>query len=106
MEVLRNKPPKWSEKLSAYCLNFNGRVTHASVKNFQLISADDPETVLMQFGKVGDAKIFALHTLHSTSHAGHVHVRDVIQGSTRVTSLKSAQFHVHVVYQFPVKMQA
>lgn len=53
MQVLRNKAPKWSEKLSAYCLNFNGRVTHASVKNFQLISSDDPETVLMQFGKVG-----------------------------------------------------
>eukprot|EP00884_Botryococcus_braunii_P018335 jgi/Botrbrau1/5185/Bobra.0172s0055.1 len=53
IDILRNKAPKWSEKLGAYCLNFNGRVTHASVKNFQLISPSDPETTLMQFGKVG-----------------------------------------------------
>lgn len=35
---LINKPPKWNEELGAYCLNFNGRVTVASVKNFQLVS--------------------------------------------------------------------
>ncbi|CAL5227271.1 g10202 [Coccomyxa viridis] len=52
--VMRNKPPKWNEQLSAYCLNFKGRVTQASVKNFQLISEADPEAVLLQFGKVGD----------------------------------------------------
>ncbi len=50
---MRNKPPKWNEQLSAYCLNFKGRVTQASVKNFQLISEADPEAVLLQFGKVG-----------------------------------------------------
>ena len=49
---MRNKPPKWNEQLSAYCLNFRGRVTHASVKNFQLVSDADPEAVLLQFGKV------------------------------------------------------
>jgi tubby-related protein 1 len=32
-------------------LNFNGRVTMASVKNFQLVSPDDDETVLLQFGR-------------------------------------------------------
>jgi hypothetical protein len=37
MLLLRNKPPKWNEQMQAYCLNFNGRVTHASVKNFQLV---------------------------------------------------------------------
>ncbi len=37
--VLHNKPPKWNEQLNAYCLNFSGRVTEASVKNFQLVSA-------------------------------------------------------------------
>ncbi|KAF3779264.1 Tubby-like F-box protein 7 [Nymphaea thermarum] len=45
------------------CLNFHGRVTVASVKNFQLVAAVDPsqpeargddELVLLQFGKVGD----------------------------------------------------
>lgn len=39
-------------QLGAYCLNFNGRVTHASVKNFQLVTESDPEYVILQFGKV------------------------------------------------------
>lgn len=49
---LKNKAPKWNDQLGAYCLNFNGRVTHASVKNFQLVPEDDPERVILQFGKV------------------------------------------------------
>uniref|UniRef100_A0A7S1SMQ6 Tubby C-terminal domain-containing protein n=1 Tax=Tetraselmis chuii TaxID=63592 RepID=A0A7S1SMQ6_9CHLO len=51
--VMKNKPPKWNESLGAYCLNFNGRVTHASVKNFQLVSEGDEDHVILQFGKVG-----------------------------------------------------
>ncbi|PRQ31016.1 putative transcription factor TUBBY family [Rosa chinensis] len=55
--VLRNKAPRWHDQLQCWCLNFHGRVTVASVKNFQLVVALDPkgddETVL-QFGKVGD----------------------------------------------------
>lgn len=39
--VLRNKPPRWNQGLGAYCLNFGGRVTQASVKNFQLVSVDN-----------------------------------------------------------------
>lgn len=39
--MLRNKPPKWNDTLNAYCLNFSGRVTQASVKNFQLVSVDN-----------------------------------------------------------------
>jgi tubby-related protein 1 len=35
--VLENKEPQWNEDLGAHVLNFNGRVTQASVKNFQLI---------------------------------------------------------------------
>ncbi len=57
---MRNKPPKWNEQLSAYCLNFKGRVTQASVKNFQLISEADPEAVLLQFGKVGPTNCLLL----------------------------------------------
>ena len=54
MCVLVNKSPRWNEQMQAYCLNFNGRVTHASVKNFQLVDeADDDERVMLQFGKVG-----------------------------------------------------
>ncbi|KAG1367908.1 tubby-like F-box protein 1 [Cocos nucifera] len=61
--VLRNKAPRWHEHLQCWCLNFHGRVTVASVKNFQLVAITDPsqpwgigdgDTVLLQFGKVGD----------------------------------------------------
>lgn len=61
--LLRNKAPRWHEHLQCWCLNFHGRVTVASVKNFQLVATMDPsqpggrgdgETVLLQFGKVGD----------------------------------------------------
>lgn len=72
--ILKNKTPRWHEQLQCWCLNFRGRVTVASVKNFQLIAAtptvqpavpppdapstsqstsSDHEKVLMQFGKVG-----------------------------------------------------
>ncbi len=47
-----NKPPRWNEELNAYCLNFNGRVTEASVKNFQLVTDENQGYVLLQFGKV------------------------------------------------------
>ncbi len=51
MLVLQNKAPSWNEHLAAYCLNFSGRVTMASVKNFQLVEPRDQDTVLLQFGK-------------------------------------------------------
>lgn len=80
MVVLQNKTPMWSEETQSFVLNFRGRVTQASVKNFQLIheaqrrllislfiahcyiigsyyfSAD---YVIMQFGRTEDA-IFTL----------------------------------------------
>lgn len=48
-----NKPPRWNDQVGAYVLNFNGRVTMASVKNFQLIAPEDHEVVVLQFGRVG-----------------------------------------------------
>jgi len=54
IHVFTNKRPSWNEKLKAYVLNFNGRVTKASVKNFQLVEEGDNETVMLQFGKVSD----------------------------------------------------
>uniref|UniRef100_A0A7N0VJX1 Tubby C-terminal domain-containing protein n=1 Tax=Kalanchoe fedtschenkoi TaxID=63787 RepID=A0A7N0VJX1_KALFE len=60
--MLKNKPPRWHEQLQCWCLNFKGRVTVASVKNFQLaaavepsenVSADEQERVILQFGKIG-----------------------------------------------------
>lgn len=74
--VLKNKPPRWHEQLQCWCLNFRGRVTVASVKNFQLIAATqslpagapppsqpapppppppppEHDKIILQFGKVG-----------------------------------------------------
>ena len=34
--ALQSVAPRWNEALGAYCLNFGGRVTLPSVKNFQL----------------------------------------------------------------------
>lgn len=64
--ILKNKSPRWHEQLQCWCLNFNGRVTIASVKNFQLVaSAEGGETtaeheeVIVQFGKV-DNDVFTM----------------------------------------------
>ncbi|QHO14420.1 Tubby-like F-box protein [Arachis hypogaea] len=67
--VLKNKAPRWHEQLQCWCLNFRGRVTVASVKNFQLIAATQPpagtptpsqptqssdhDKIILHFGKVG-----------------------------------------------------
>ncbi|GFP82871.1 tubby-like F-box protein 8 [Phtheirospermum japonicum] len=58
--VLKNKAPRWHEQLQCWCLNFRGRVTVASVKNFQLIAGSQPaqqqsdhDKIILQFGKVG-----------------------------------------------------
>ncbi|KAJ8636481.1 hypothetical protein MRB53_010748 [Persea americana] len=41
MLVLKNKAPRWHEQLQCWCLNFRGRVTVASVKNFQLVASPE-----------------------------------------------------------------
>lgn len=55
-KVLKNKTPWWHEGIVSWCLNFHGRVTMGSAKNFQLVESGqgDEETVILQFGKVGD----------------------------------------------------
>jgi len=53
---LINKPPRWNDEVGAYVLNFNGRVTMASVKNFQLIEESHAEDVLLQFGRIAKEK--------------------------------------------------
>nr|XP_044989307.1 tubby-related protein 2 [Jaculus jaculus] len=50
--VLHNKAPLWSEYTGAYVLDFHGRVTQASVKNFQITSRNDPNYLVLQFGRV------------------------------------------------------
>lgn len=58
--VLRNKAARWHEQMQCWCLNFHGRVTVASVKNFQLTALPvnghaepQEDDVILQFGKVG-----------------------------------------------------
>lgn len=50
--VMRNKEPYYNVETNSYSLNFNGRVTTPSVKNFQLIHPLDPTYVTLTFGKV------------------------------------------------------
>ncbi|XP_057559987.1 tubby-related protein 3 isoform X4 [Hippopotamus amphibius kiboko] len=51
---LRNKSPVWNDDTQSYVLNFHGRVTQASVKNFQIVHENDPDYIVMQFGRVAD----------------------------------------------------
>jgi hypothetical protein len=60
-----NKPPRWNDHVGAYVLNFHGRVTKASVKNFQLVTdeheqgdrannATQLDDIALMFGRRGD----------------------------------------------------
>lgn len=51
---VHNKHPVWSDETQAYVLNFHGRVTQASVKNFQLVHSADEDYVVMQFGRISN----------------------------------------------------
>ena len=58
--LLKNKIPKWDAAYGGHVLCFHGRVTESSVKNFQLVAAEESENpnstadddVILQFGKV------------------------------------------------------
>ncbi|XP_061147467.1 tubby-related protein 1-like isoform X4 [Syngnathus typhle] len=56
---LHNKTPVWNEESSSHVLNFNGRVTQASIKNFQIVHSKDLDYIVMQFGRIAD-DIFTL----------------------------------------------
>ncbi|XP_068125522.1 tubby-related protein 1-like isoform X3 [Hyperolius riggenbachi] len=51
---LHNKSPTWNDETQSYVLNFHGRVTHPSVKNFQIVHSDDLDYIIMQFGRIAD----------------------------------------------------
>ncbi|KAM0688715.1 Tubby- protein 1 [Conglomerata obtusa] len=50
--ILINKPPYFNQDLGTYMLNFQGRVSEPSVKNFQIIHHIDIREVLLTFGKI------------------------------------------------------
>ncbi|XP_078446841.1 tubby-like F-box protein 6 [Wolffia australiana] len=79
--VLKNKPPRWHEQLQCWCLNFHGRVTMPSVKNFQLVASPVHESdngasrpiiepgeddIVLQFGRVGK-DLFTMDFRHPIS---------------------------------------
>ncbi|XP_073880229.1 tubby-related protein 2 isoform X3 [Macaca fascicularis] len=51
--LLHSKTPSWNKENGVYTLNFHGRVTRASVKNFQIVDPKHPEHLVLQFGRVG-----------------------------------------------------
>uniref|UniRef100_A0A1A7Z4R8 Tubby-like protein n=3 Tax=Iconisemion striatum TaxID=60296 RepID=A0A1A7Z4R8_9TELE len=51
---LHNKAPVWNDDTQSYVLNFHGRVTQASVKNFQIVHDNDPDYIVMQFGRIAE----------------------------------------------------
>jgi len=51
---LHNKTPVWNDDTQSYVLNFHGRVTQASVKNFQIVHDSAVDYIVMQFGLVAE----------------------------------------------------
>ncbi|KAI4807785.1 hypothetical protein KUCAC02_027570 [Chaenocephalus aceratus] len=52
--TLENKCPSWNEQSQSFVLNFHGRVTQASVKNFQIVHPENEDYIVMQFGRVAE----------------------------------------------------
>jgi len=50
---MSNKLPTWNERLQSYTLEYNGRATEPSVKNIQLVEAQESHDIKFQLGKVG-----------------------------------------------------
>jgi hypothetical protein len=57
---LQNRPPWWNAELGAFVLNFGGRVSVASVKNFQLCDRNDNEDIMLQFGRIKGRHLFTM----------------------------------------------
>jgi len=57
---LQNRPPWWNVELGAFVLNFGGRVSVASVKNFQLCDRHDHENIMLQFGRIEGRHYFTM----------------------------------------------
>lgn len=57
---LQNRPPWWNVELGAFVLNFGGRVSVASVKNFQLCEQQDHNNIMLQFGRIEGRHSFTM----------------------------------------------
>ncbi|KAL7433101.1 hypothetical protein ACHAXM_004127 [Skeletonema potamos] len=66
--VFQNRPPWWNVELGAFVLNFGGRVSVASVKNFQLCERRDQDHI-MQFGRIQGRHNFTMDFQHPLTPA-------------------------------------
>ena len=67
--ALQNRPPWWNVELGAFVLNFGGRVSVASVKNFQLCDRADQEHIMLQFGRIQGRHSFTMDFQYPLSAA-------------------------------------
>ena len=58
--ALQNRPPWWNIELGAFVLNFGGRVSVASVKNFQLCDRSNQDHIMLQFGRIHGRHSFTM----------------------------------------------
>jgi len=58
--ALQNRPPWWNVELGSFVLNFGGRVSVASVKNFQLCDRSDQDHIMLQFGRIEGRHSFTM----------------------------------------------
>jgi Tub family len=62
--ALQNRPPWWNIELGSFVLNFGGRVSVASVKNFQLCDRNDQDHIMLQFGRIQGRHSFTMDFQH------------------------------------------
>lgn len=62
--ALQNRPPWWNVELGSFVLNFGGRVSVASVKNFQLCDRNDLDYIMLQFGRIHGRHSFTMDFQH------------------------------------------
>jgi len=86
--ALQNRPPWWNVELGSFVLNFGGRVSVASVKNFQLVDRshnnpnhpnnpnnnqnnggnnNDDSNIILQFGRIQGRHSFTMDFQHPLS---------------------------------------
>ena len=65
VDKFKNKTPKWNSQIGSFVLNFHGRATESSIKNFIMIheNQNDEDDDKLLFGKYGK-EIFNLDICH------------------------------------------
>jgi Tub family len=62
--ALQNRQPWWNDELGSFVLNFGGRVSVASVKNFQLCERTNSDRIMLQFGRITGRHSFTMDYQH------------------------------------------